>query len=86
MKLDSLVINRYESYQTNAGQLYGSVCFKGEDGEIKVNLTPSAMSRLIAAISSDVSIGNKKINKALPHAVDDAISGPLLLESDGEIL
>ena len=85
MKVDSLVLNRAASYEPNAGQLYGAVCLKGDAGEIKVNLSPGSISRLLQAIESEVVLNSKFLAKRVPAALEDTISGALLLENNGTI-
>ncbi len=80
MKLQSLIVKKRESYEKDAGQLYGHVEMADEDGNaVKVNLSPTALSRIIKAIGAEVVKSIQYTADSAKQAVRDAVvSGPLL--------
>lgn len=83
MKVDKLELTR--GYYGDK-QLEGAVILKDDLlGEIKVPLTPAGISRLIAAISTEVAGTVKTLVSEVPKALKHAEDEGYLLEHDGEI-
>ena len=54
MKLTQLVVKRNESWEEPRGQLAGFVHLVGESGEQRIQLSPSAIARILGQISVEV--------------------------------
>lgn len=83
MRVENLELSR--GYY-NDKPLQGSLTLKDANGsEIKVPLSPAAISRLIAAIAREVNTTVKQIASDAPRALQRAEDEGLLLENNGEI-
>jgi hypothetical protein len=85
MKLERLEIKRMGKYDPKEGQLCGEVELKGEEGSQIVVLSASGMMALISCIQVEVQASAKRNAAMVPHALDDASQGALLLETDGQV-
>jgi hypothetical protein len=83
MRVEELNINR--GYYENK-PLQGSITFKdANSAEIKVPLSPAAISRLLAAISTEVNSTIRTVASEAPKAMKYAEEEGYLLEHNGEI-
>lgn len=85
MKVQALELDR-PAYGDNRDKLQGRITLKDENNnELVINLTPAGISRLVAAISSEVVETLRHVALQAPRALQHAQDEGYLLESDGKI-
>ena len=83
MKLTQLVVKRNESWETPAGQLAGFVHLVSETGEQRIQLSPSAIGRILGQISIEVGKTARLQAAQVESAVEETKAELNLLENDG---
>lgn len=83
MRLTRLEISRTETYQTPPNQLVWIVELTGSTGKQAITLSPAAVSRLIACISTEVSETAKANAKQVKAGMQEAEDELLLVANDG---
>ena len=83
MKLTQLVVKRNESWETPSGQLAGFVHLVSETGEQRIQLSPSAIARILGQISAEVGRTARAQAAQVESAVQETQDELQLIESDG---
>ena len=78
MNLKRLEINKRESYQSNPGQLEGSIKFESDTGEITLRLTPDHIQQIINVCADSLVVVSKAVAEELTSNVIEASVKPLL--------
>jgi hypothetical protein len=81
MFVTKLTIKKQESYETDAGQLRGSVVLEGPTGKQEVVLSAAAMSRCFGVIAQEIIDRSRSNAQMTKNAMDEAIHEPLLAGS-----
>ena len=81
MFVTKLTIEKQESYETDAGQLRGSVVLEGQSGKQEIVLSAAAMSRVFGVIAEEVIDRSRNNAKMTKNAMEEAIHEPLLANS-----
>lgn len=84
MKLVSMKISGPEAYESWSG-LKGSVILKGDLGTQEIVLAPGSISRILNSLGVELSRTAHEQADQVAGAVNDAVDGGLLLESDGNV-
>ena len=85
MKLTQLSIKRNESWEAPAGQLAGFVHLVGDRGEQRVQLSPSAIARILGQISREVGATARTQAAQVESAVQETQAELNLIEGDGAL-
>lgn len=85
MKVEELSINRGGPYSSEKHLRGGITLVDANGAKIEVPLTPGAISRLVACISSEVVETLRTTANAVPRALQQAQDEGMLLEHDGEV-
>ena len=85
MKLTQLVVKRNESWEEPAGQLAGFVHLTGEHGEQRIQLSPSAIARILGQISAEVGRTARAQAAQVESAVQETQAELNLIENDGTL-
>ncbi len=85
MKVKELKIRRPESYETSEFGFKGTVTVDGEYGTQEFRLSPAAISRIFAQIQQEIGATAQRVAGQVGVAMQDAIDGGFLLQSDGSV-
>ncbi len=81
MEVKSLTVKRRESYESDAGQLVGTVELVGSGGAQIIRLSNESLGKIFAVIKDQI-VQQAKLNTAqIDLAVSNAASEPLLLKA-----
>ena len=86
MKLTQLQIKRNESWESPSGQLAGFVHLTGETGEQRIQLSPSAIARILGQISTEVGRTARAQAAQVESTVQETQAELNLIENDGKLL
>ena len=82
MQIKSLEINRRPSYDSDyPNQLVGMVELTSPHGEMKIVLSPGALSRIFGVIAAEVQDTARTNANATRRCMEDAMNEPLALEA-----
>jgi hypothetical protein len=86
MKVESLTIERTNTYSSEPGILKGSLTLKGSTGEQTIVMSPGLMSAIFKVVAKEACIRTIANAQQTAQAMQDAVDEPLLLEGDGQLL